>query len=401
MGVGRFVYTPILPLMTAQAGLSLSSAASLATANYLGYFVGALATVVRAPSRAANRVALVLLVATLAGMPLTHGMAAWFVLRLLAGVASAVVFVAAVNSRPGWGMSGVGVGIALSGVLVLVWGQWQAAWWVSAGLAALLAVWAWALEPDVRGADARGVDTAAEAQPDASELSDLPETIGVGARLPLGAGESGSIQDPREGGSPRQTARPSQPARQTTRASRSTRRAFAFLFAAYTLEGVGYIIAATFLVAAISGPLGGSAWILVGLSAALSPILIKPSRNALPAALAVQAIGIALPAAIAGSALIGTILFGGTFIGVAATALKQGTDLGFPRAAATLTAGYSAGQVLGPLLATPLLHNGYNHALLLAAAIVALAAVTAPAPPSRRRLASRTPRRSPPAAPAE
>lgn len=33
MGVGRFVYTPILPLMTAQAGLTAAAGASLATAN--------------------------------------------------------------------------------------------------------------------------------------------------------------------------------------------------------------------------------------------------------------------------------------------------------------------------------------------------------------------------------
>ena len=334
MGIGRFVYTPILPLMTAQAGLSAASAASLATANYLGYFVGALVTVVRAPSRVVNRVSLVLLVVTLVGMPLVHGMVAWFVLRLVAGVASAVVFVAAVNARPGWGMSGVGVGIALSGVVVLGFGRWEAAWWASAGLAAVLAVAAWNLRSE-----------------------------------------------------------PPKPQVITTR-----QRGFAALFASYTLEGVGYVIAATFLVAAISGPLGSSAWILVGLSAALSPALIRPRRHALRIALAVQAVGIALPALITGSALAATVLFGGTFVGIAATALKQGADLSFPRAAATLTAGYSAGQVIGPLIATPLLHNGYDHALLLAAGIVALAALTAPAPPSRRRDASRTPPRTTPAA---
>lgn len=334
MGIGRFVYTPILPLMTAQAGLSPTSAASLATANYLGYFAGALVTVVRAPTRVVNRVALVLLVATLAGMPLVHGMGAWFVLRLVAGVASAVVFVAAVNARPGWGMSGVGVGIALSGLVVLGFGQWQAAWWASAGLVAALAVAAWDLRPE-------------------------------------------------------------QPQR---RPGTTRRRGFAALFISYTLEGVGYVIAATFLVAAISGPLGSAAWVLVGLSAALSPALVRPRRHALRIALAVQAIGMALPALVDGSALVATVLFGGTFIGIAATALRQGADLGVPAAAATLTAGYSAGQVIGPLVATPLLHNGYDHALLLAAGIVALAAVTAPAPPSRRPAGARTPPRTTPAA---
>ncbi|MGW6446386.1 YbfB/YjiJ family MFS transporter [Lentzea sp. NPDC055074] len=420
MGIGRFVYTPILPLMTAQAGLSATSAAGLATANYLGYFIGALATVVRAPSQLTNRVALVLLVATLAGMPMAHGMVAWFVLRLVAGVASALVFVAAVNARPGWGMSGIGVGIALSGLLALGWGQWQAAWWAAAGAAAVLAAGAWGLAPDPpEGSDlsnppdqpvpAELSDQPAPADPpepsgqanppelsgrtDPTEVSDLPERIGVGARSPLGAGESGSIQDPHGSRSP------AEPGANEGAPRPPSRRAFAVLFTAYTLEGVGYIIAATFLVAAISGPLGGGAWILVGVSAALSPVLVKPRRHALPAALAIQAIGIALPALVDGSALIATVLFGGTFIGIAATALRQGA--GFPNSAAILTAGYSAGQIIGPLVATPLLHDGYDRALLLAAGIVALAAITALAPPSRRRAGARTRRRSRRAAPAE
>ncbi|MET9630215.1 YbfB/YjiJ family MFS transporter [Lentzea sp. NPDC006480] len=326
MGIGRFVYTPILPLMTAQAGLSATGAASLATANYLGYFVGALATIVRAPSRATNRVALVLLVATLAVMPLTHSFAAWFVLRLLAGVASALVFVAAVNAGPGWGLSGVGVGIALSGLIVLAHAEWRFAWWVAAASSVLLTASAWSLQP--------------------------------------------------------RNPQPPPPASRT--------KGFGALFTSYTLEGVGYIIAGTFLVAAISGPLGSAAWILVGVSAALS--VTTRVRN-LPLLLAVQAVGIALPALFGGTAaaLIAVILFGGTFLMIAAASFKLGADLGFPRAAAVLTTGYSAGQIIGPLIATPLLHHGYRHALLLAAAVVALAALTAPALPSRRRAGSRTP----------
>jgi MFS family permease len=126
-------------------------------------------------------------------------------------------------------------------------------------------------------------------------------------------------------------------------------------------------------------------------------------RPVLVAALAVQAVGIALPALVntTAAALIAVVLFGGTFIGIAATALNIGTDLGFPRAAATLTAGYSAGQIIGPLIATPLLHNGYHDALLLAAAVVALAALTALAPLSRHRAATRKPPHKTPAELAE
>ena len=341
MGIGRFVYTPILPLMTAQAGLTPEAGASLATANYVGYLVGAVAGfvvpgLVRSP--AVYRGSLVLLVGTLAAMPLTHSTTIWFVLRLLAGVASALVFVAAVSALlshlrgrfAGWGMGGVGVGIALSGVLVLALrpvAGWQAAWWATAALAAVLAAAAWTLRP--------------------------------------------------------------QPPPVAALAASASHRWFWLLFASYTLEGVGYIIAGTFLVAAINqsspGWLGSGAWVLVGLAAVPSPALWArlgrrwTGADLLLAALVVQAVGIALPALVGGTAaaLIAAFLFGATFLGVASLALAAGTHLRFPRAVALLTAGYSAGQILGPLVVTPLLRNGYHLALVVAAVIVLVAAAAA------------------------
>jgi MFS family permease len=353
MGVGRFVYTPILPLMHAQAGLSASAGASLATANYIGYLVGALAGIL-APrlvrSRAVLRSSLILLVVSLLAMPLTHAVAAWWALRLLAGVASALVFVIAASSLlshlrghpvhlPGWGFGGVGAGIALSGVAVLVLrsvGDWRSAWWASAALAAVLAAGSWTLRPEP-------------------------------SRLPA-AGSAGD-------------ARPTSPPR--------THRWFSALFASYSLEGVGYIIAGTFLVAAIEqtspGWIGSGAWVLVGLAAVPSSafwawLSRRWSRpDLLFAALVVQAVGIALPAVLGGvaAALISAVLFGATFLGIATIALAAGAHLQFPRSVALLTVGYSVGQILGPLVVTPLLHHGYHLALLLAAVVILVAAAAA------------------------
>ncbi len=42
MGIGRFVYTPILPFMAEALALTKSQAGLIAAANYLGYFVGSL-----------------------------------------------------------------------------------------------------------------------------------------------------------------------------------------------------------------------------------------------------------------------------------------------------------------------------------------------------------------------
>jgi MFS family permease len=364
MGVGRFVYTPILPLMHAGAGLSAGAGANLATANYIGYLLGALVGIL-APalvrSRALLRISLVVLTGTLAAMPATHDTAVWFALRLLAGVASALIFVIAVSSLlshlreypahlPGWAFGGVGAGIALSGLLVLVLrpvADWRAAWWASAALAAVLAVASWNLRPEARPTTAQ-----------ATQAIQANEATTVNAA-------ADSSHAPR------------------------THRWFTALFASYTLEGVGYIIAGTFLVAAIEqsspGPLGGGAWVLVGLAAVPSSALWarlgrRWSRpDLLLAALVVQAVGIALPALIGGApaALVSAVLFGATFIGVSTLALATGAHLEFPRSVALLTAGYSVGQILGPLVAAPLLHHGYQQALILAASVVLVAAAAA------------------------
>jgi hypothetical protein len=96
-------------------------------------------------------------------------------------------------------------------------------------------------------------------------------------------------------------------------------------------------------------------------------------------ALVLQAIGIALPAVAGGgaAALVGAVLFGGTFIGVSTMALAAGRLLQFPGAVALLTSGYSVGQIVGPVAVTPMLAHGFQLALIAAAVVVVAAAAAA------------------------
>ena len=86
----------------------------------------------------------------------------------------------------------------------------------------------------------------------------------------------------------------------------------------------------------------------------------------------IQAVGIGLPAVDGGvaAAPVSGFLFGVMFIGFASMALAIGAHLRFPRAVAMLTTGYSVGQILGPLVVTPLLRHGYHQALLVGAVVV-------------------------------
>ncbi|MDN6657861.1 MAG: YbfB/YjiJ family MFS transporter, partial [Acidipropionibacterium jensenii] len=88
VGVGRFVFTPILPLMQSQVGLSAQLGAVLATTNYVGYLVGAIAAMIMprlGRNALAVRVSAVSVVASLALMPVTTSAPVWIILRGVAG----------------------------------------------------------------------------------------------------------------------------------------------------------------------------------------------------------------------------------------------------------------------------------------------------------------------------
>src|SRR5688572_2878352 len=178
MGIGRFAFTPLLPIMLAERAVDLAGASLLASANYLGYLLGALACtfqpwIWRRLGRASTVNGPRLVRAGLAATALlTLGMAidapwAWTALRFAAGVASAVVFLytsgwcleqLARRGRPEMGALiyvGPGAGIVASGLAATALVQWKApaaVGWATFGvLAAVLTALVWSVFHERRG----------------------------------------------------------------------------------------------------------------------------------------------------------------------------------------------------------------------------------------------------------
>lgn len=319
MGIGRFAFTPLLPLMQAE-GLTLPQGAALASANYLGYLVGALACAAWAPPPAqAARWGLLAVALTTLAMPAAASPVTAAVLRGLAGVASAFVLVGvsawalARQAPAGRVYAGVGTGIVAAGLVALgvglAGGPANAGWWLLGGIALAVAVLTW---PEL-GRDA--------APP--------PGRLAGAARVPL-----------------------------ATTAS---------LVACYGAFGFGYIVPATFLPAMarelVADPaVFGWTWPVFGLAAALSTALAgRWARRLTPRALwaasqAVMAVGVLLPAVAPRSlaALVaGAVCVGGTFMVATMAGLQEARRAAgpaAPRLMAAMTAAFGAGQFVGPLL---------------------------------------------------
>jgi hypothetical protein len=374
MGIGRFAFTPLLPIMLAERSVTLSGASLLASANYFGYLLGALActfqpwlwrrfglaTAVNGPRLVrAGLVATVLLTLGMA----VHAPAAWPLLRFAAGVASAVVFLytsgwcleqlarrgvpamgALIYVGPGGGI--VASGLAASG-LVAMQAPAAAGWLTFGVLAAVLSAAVWAVF------DARGSVAAPPVPSSAAGTNVVAAEVGSGG--------------------------------------------LAVLTFAYGLAGIGYIITATFLPVIARQALPGSHWLdlfwpLFGVGVMAGAVIASrlPAggdlRLRLAGCYAVQALGVAaslVSPTLAGFAL-GSLLLGLPFTAITFFAMQEARRVRPQQATSfmgLLTAMYGVGQIAGPPLAawlvarSPSAGQGFAVSLWIACGLLVLGAV--------------------------
>ncbi len=356
IGFGRFVFTPLLPDLMVGLQLSPADAGIIASSNYVGYLLGAvLAGLGWAAGRERPMFLWALMATTLllAALPFGITTAGVSAIRFAAGFASAFVMVfgtnlvfsqleaAGRNDLQAVYYGGIGIGIAVSALLLLALhglsADWSTGWYAAAVLALVASLVSWALVP-------------ADPKHDHDE-----------------------------------TAEP---------ALAWTRKMIAITLA-YGLSGFGYVITATFLVAIVREAnahlsFEGLVWLVTGIAATPSVLLWLPIVRRSGLAVAFSAVCLLLAAGVAASVLlpapagplIGGLLLGGTFVAIVAYGLQIGRLLSpnAPRRAlAYMTAAFGIGQIIGPAVAGHLAEftGSYVPGSLLAAAALLLAAVLA------------------------
>ena len=364
MGIGRFVFTPLLPDLMKGLDLGHGDAGLIASANYVGYLVGAILAGLgwaAGRERAMFAAALVATTILLAAMPFGQNVVGLSAIRFAAGVASAFAMIFSTTillshfraagslNLQGIHFAGVGIGIAASALLLLglnaVAADWTVGWYAAALIALAGTVAALAL---VR----------AEPLRNGTQKHEPP-----------------LVWD----------------------------RKLIAIAIAYGLFGLGYIVTATFLVAIVRGEadqssMEGLVWLVTGLAATPSVLLGAwlVRRFGMVAAFsigcAVEAVGVVvsvlMPTPI--GPFVGGVLLGGTFVMITAIGLQIGQLLSPQaqrRALAVMTAAFGTGQTIGPLIAGFLAERSGNFIsgslvaalALLVAAILALAAKPPPA----------------------
>jgi predicted MFS family arabinose efflux permease len=323
----------------------------------VGYLLGALLTGAlswfRQQRLTAFRLSLTLSVLTTGLMAVTSNTWAWLALRAISGISSGLVFVLVSSivldvlarynllKLSGVLYGGVGLGIATSGWIVPALGKsfgWHGTWLGLMILALVLGIVSVTWMKDER------------AKPE-------PQPAGPQVQWYMPKGY------------------------------------FSWLTVAYGCEGLGYIITGTFLVSmatkipALHG-FASYCWVLVGLGALPSCIVwtylaqLWGDVPALVAAYLLQAIGVILTVIIhtAVGVYLGSVLFGGTFMGITTLGTMLGRKLrpqDSSKAIGLMTVIYGAGQIVGAggagLLASH--SGGFEIPTLVASGIIVVGAV--------------------------
>ncbi|MGE7808584.1 YbfB/YjiJ family MFS transporter [Lysinibacillus capsici] len=353
MGIGRFSYTVILPYMQETFEFSRATAGYLATSNYLGYLVGAWVAG-RLPIGNKRilflQITLVISILTTAFMGFTNVIIIWYLLRFISGVVSAFIFVVITSlildqlassshmHLSGLFYSGVGIGIALSAVIVspiqAVF-HWNGTWIVLALFSIVLFVLIVLFIKPI------------------TPSKQLVESQIISQKTP-----------------PQSWMK--------------------WLIIAYSLEGLGYIVTGTFIVsiAQESTSFHGDAafvWFVVGVAAIPSCIVWSKLAQRygyvkiLLISMLLQALGIVLPALATNSMTLyaSAFIFGATFMGittVCTTLARKLAPVNSHQMIGYLTAGYALGQMIGPSIAGTLASytNSYQYALVGASLVVML-----------------------------
>jgi len=329
LGLARFAYTPLLPVMQAQTGLGDAAAGALAAVNYAGYMSGALAVAWLDDVRWRHRfysLGLWLALLSTAAMGLSAWWPAWALWRYIGGLCGASGMLLGSGLVLGWLMQqgrrpelglhfmGIGLGIVFSALgawaLGRLWSDWEVQWWAFAVLGLVFFVPAWRWRPPVPPSPASRSSTGPDAQ--------MP------------------------------------------------RRWLWTLLAAYFAAGWGFVISATFTVAiverepALAGH-GAWAWALVGIAATPAVFLwdriarVLGDIRALMLAFVLQILAVMLPAASSAlwAALAGAVGYGATFIGIVSLTLAlvgRRSPANPGKAMARLTLSYGAAQIIAPAL---------------------------------------------------
>lgn len=359
MGIGRFLYTPILPDMIAAGLLDVQSAGLLASSNFLGYFLGALGAALFVDPRTRRYLwiaAILLSVLTTLGMGLTQDALIWHGLRFLSGIVSAVALVFmtgfamesfALSGRAhwlGWVYGGVGIGIVISSIVIEVLQKQAVAWdwqWIAGGLLAILLA-----------------------------LPALRAAIATRPAAPPSTGMTG-----------------------TAKRARLFTLPLILVLVSYGGLGVGYVVQATYLPTLVRtlpalAEFSTLAWLVVGLAAAPSNLFwqaVSARLGILPAlilAYLIQAGGLlvpvlwhTVPGTIIGAAALGATLVGITALGLQQARLMAGDQA--PRALALMTASFGLGQIVGPLIGAALVgpNNDFLPPTIMASSVLALSGV--------------------------